>query len=32
YAGYRVEEKEKDYFDGFLKQLDKFSKKRATYY
>ncbi|MFW2044466.1 LysR substrate-binding domain-containing protein, partial [Acinetobacter sp. ULE_I053] len=24
YAGYRVEEKEKDYFDGFLKQLDKF--------
>jgi LysR family transcriptional regulator for metE and metH len=27
YAGYRVEEKEKDYFDGFLKQLDKFSKK-----
>lgn len=32
YAGYRVEEKQKDYFEGFLKQLDKFSKKRAAYY
>ncbi|WP_335957301.1 LysR family transcriptional regulator [Acinetobacter bereziniae] len=32
YAGYRIEEKEKDYFDGFLKQLVKFSKKRASYY
>lgn len=32
YAGYRIEEKEKDYFEGFLKQLDKFAKKRAQYY
>ncbi|NWK73916.1 LysR family transcriptional regulator [Acinetobacter cumulans] len=32
YAGYRTEEKEKDYFEGFLKQLDKFSKKRTIYY
>lgn len=32
YAGYRVEEKEKDYFEGFLKQLDKFSKLRRQYY
>ncbi len=32
YAGYRTEEKEKDYFEGFLKQLDKFAKKRAQYY
>ena len=32
YAGYRTEEKEKDYFEGFLKQLDKFAKKRTQYY
>lgn len=32
YAGYRAEEKQKDYFAGFLKQLDKFSKKRPDYY
>ncbi|MFP8818214.1 LysR family transcriptional regulator [Acinetobacter johnsonii] len=32
YAGYRTDEKQKDYFEGFLKQLDRFSKKRANYY
>ena len=32
YAGYRTEEKENDYFEGFLKQLDKFAKKRTQYY
>lgn len=32
YAGYRTDEKQKDYFAGFLKQLDKFSKKRTHYY
>ena len=32
YAGYRTEEKQKDYFEGFLKQLDRFSKKRHRYY
>ena len=32
YAGYRVEEKEKSYFEGFLKQLGKFSQKRNHYY
>lgn len=32
YAGYRTEDKEKNYFEGFLKQLEKFSKKRAIYY
>ena len=32
YAGYRTDEKEKSYFEGFLKQLEKFSQKRATYY
>ena len=32
YAGYRVEEKQKDYFEGFLKQLERFSKKRESYY
>ncbi|XID74959.1 LysR family transcriptional regulator [Alkanindiges sp. WGS2144] len=32
YAGYRTEEKQKDYFEGFLKQLDKFSKLRRLYY
>lgn len=32
YAGYRSEEKEKNYFEGFLKQLDKFSQQRSQYY
>jgi LysR family transcriptional regulator, regulator for metE and metH len=32
YAGYRIEEKQKDYFEGFLKQLERFSKKRMKYY
>ena len=32
YAGYRSEEKEKDYFGGFLKQLQKFSHQRVHYY
>lgn len=32
YAGYRTEEKTKSYFEGFLTQLDKFSKRRAHYY
>jgi len=32
YAGYRTEEKEKSYFEGFLKQLEKFSLKRTSYY
>ncbi len=32
YAGYRSEEMLKDYFEGFLKQLNKFSKKRNQYY
>ena len=32
YAGYRVEEQEKSYFEGFLKQLEKFSKQRHEYY
>lgn len=32
YAGYRTEDKQKDYFEGFLKQLDRFSKKRSSYY
>jgi LysR family transcriptional regulator, regulator for metE and metH len=32
YAGYRVEDKEKNYFEGFIKQLEKFSKMRAVYY
>ena len=32
YAGYRSEEKEKCYFEGFLKQLEKFSQKRTQYY
>ena len=32
YAGFRAEDKDKDYFAGFLKQLDRFSKKRAQYY
>jgi LysR family transcriptional regulator, regulator for metE and metH len=32
YAGFRSDEKEKSYFEGFLKQLEKFSMKRAHYY
>ena len=32
YAGFRTDEKDKDYFDGFLKQLNKFSKLRRSYY
>lgn len=32
YAGYRLEDKEKNYFTGFLKQLEKFSKHRQSYY
>lgn len=32
YAGFRVEEKEKNYFEGFLKHLYKFSNKRENYY
>lgn len=32
YAGYRSDEKEKNYFMGFLQQLEKFSKQRRHYY
>lgn len=32
YAGFRTDEKQKDYFEGFLKQLERFSKKRLAYY
>jgi LysR family transcriptional regulator, regulator for metE and metH len=32
YAGYRSDDKEKSYFEGFLKQLEKFSQKRQHYY
>ena len=32
YAGFRTEEKDKNYFEGFLKHLDKFSQKRSSYY
>lgn len=32
YAGFRSEDKGKDYFNGFLKQLKKFSNKRQNYY
>ena len=32
YAGFRTDEKDKDYFAGFLKQLDRFSKNRTIYY
>jgi LysR family transcriptional regulator for metE and metH len=32
YAGFRSEDKNKDYFSGFLKQLQKFSTQRHTYY
>lgn len=32
YAGYRKHDRERDYFEGFLKQLEHFSKKRTDYY
>ena len=32
YAGFRTEDKDKDYFAGFLKQLGKFSQLRKPYY
>lgn len=32
YAGFRSEDKDKDYFSGFLKQLKKFSNQRKNYY
>ena len=32
YAGFRTEEKDKNYFEGFLKHLEKFSQKRSHYY
>lgn len=32
YAGYRQEERYKDYFEGFLKQLGKFKELRKSYY
>ncbi len=32
YAGFRSEEKQKDYFEGFLKSLERFSIKRTQYY
>ena len=32
YAGFRTEEKQKNYFEGFLKQLERFSKTRSAYY
>lgn len=32
YAGYRAENKQKSYFEGFLKQLARFSKTRTQYY
>lgn len=32
YAGYRLDDKEKNYFLGFLQQLEKFSKQRQHYY
>lgn len=32
YAGYRTEEKEKNYFEGFLKQLQRFSQNRTAFY
>lgn len=32
YAGYRIEDKEKNYFEGFIKQLERFSQKRNVYY
>jgi LysR family transcriptional regulator, regulator for metE and metH len=32
YAGFRTEDQLKDYFAGFLKQLERFSEKRRSYY
>ena len=32
YAGFRADEKHKDYFEGFLKQLERFSESRTRYY
>ncbi|AOA58503.1 LysR family transcriptional regulator [Acinetobacter larvae] len=32
YAGYRKAEKDKNYFEGFLKQLERFSQQRSSYY
>lgn len=32
YAGFRTEDKEKDYFDSFIKKLAKFSESRKLYY
>lgn len=32
YAGFRTEEKQKNYFEGFLKQLERFSKARKFFY
>lgn len=32
YAGYRKDDTGKTYFEGFLKQLEKFSKNRVSYY
>lgn len=32
YAGYRIEEKNKDYFESFLRQLHKFSTLKRQYY
>jgi LysR family transcriptional regulator for metE and metH len=32
YAGYRIEDKDKNYFEGFIKQLERFSQKRNVYY
>lgn len=32
YAGFRTEDQQKDYFQGFLKQLERFSQKREHYY
>jgi LysR family transcriptional regulator for metE and metH len=32
YAGFRTEDKQKDYFEGFLKQLQKFARQRHEYY
>ena len=32
YAAFRTEDRDKDYFEGFIKQLEWFSKKRMEYY
>lgn len=32
YAGFRTEDKQKNYFEGFLKQLERFSKARKFFY